>query len=46
MAFVIKNSNMYFTQIVDHSSMAAWPDIWTENIQLKHLNLNRTKMKR
>lgn len=26
MAFVIKNSNMYFTQIVDHSSMAGYLD--------------------
>lgn len=43
MAFVIKNSNMYFKKLM---IIAAWPDIWTENIQLKHLNLNRTKMKR
>ena len=26
MAFVIKNSNMYFTQIVDHSSIAGYLD--------------------
>ena len=42
MAFAIKNSNMYFTQIVDHSSIAGY----LENIQLKHLNSKQVNKKR